>query len=79
MPEKVEPAQTLIPNVNACTGQPLTFAESKPHCTFENIQYACFSVLLFLFHPLPSSLFSSSARVLPRRHTQPPEGSGVEL
>ena len=45
MPEKVGLAQTLIPNVNTCTGQPLTFAESS--CAVRLKDTVCRSLSFF--------------------------------
>lgn len=63
MPEKVRLAQTLLPNVNTCTGQPLTFAESS--CTVCLKQYANFlSFFSFICHrPRSSLLLSRSVQI----------------
>ncbi len=55
MPEKVAPAQTLIPNVTTCTGQPLTFAESSLNVRFKHT-VCLFVSPFFPFYRLLSSL-----------------------
>lgn len=56
MPEKIMLAQILNPNVNTCTGQPLTFAQSS--CTVRLKLTVClFLRPSFLFYLLPASLF----------------------